>query len=96
MFRYCLDHKFTYFQMSLSQWFGCFDDGSQIWHVDKFQLFWYIDGHRPMGRVSFWGGGGGGWWLKSLALNIFSIACPKIKWFCLNITCLFARKLLFE
>ena len=28
--------------------------------------------------------------------NILSIACPKIKWFCPNITWLFARKWLFE
>ena len=28
--------------------------------------------------------------------NIFSIACPKIEWFCPNITCFSPRKLIFE
>ena len=43
----------------------------------------------PPGRVSFGG-------LKSLARIFFSIACTKIKWFCPNITRLFARKWLFQ
>ena len=29
-------------------------------------------------------------------LNMFSIACPKIKWFCPNIISFFAKKLPFE
>ena len=28
----------------------------------------------------------------SFSPSIFSIACPKINWFCPNITCVFARK----
>ena len=34
--------------------------------------------------------------LRSVAQIFLSIACPKIKWFCPNITLFFAREWLFE
>ena len=41
-------------------------------------------------RDQFLSGGGGGGGAEVACPNIFSSACPKIKWFCLNITCFFA------
>ena len=42
--------------------------------------------HRRTRRVSF-GGGGGVRWRLLPDIFFFSIGCPKIKWFCPNITC---------
>ena len=48
--------------------------------------------YRRTGPVTFRGGGGA----EVSCPNIFSIAFPKIKWFCPNIACFFAQKWLFE
>ena len=45
--------------------------------------------HRRMRVSSSWGGGGA----DVSCLNIFSIACPEIKWFCPIITCFFCPKM---
>ena len=46
---------------------------------------------RRTGVLFFLGGGGGGG-AEVPCPNTFSSACPKIKWFCPNITCPFAWK----